>query len=335
MNTGMDTARWNSRTRDCAAALVMILALVSCEEVQLEALGQLQSERIEIVAESGEPIIAITVSEGDFLEAGDRVLSQDSARIVLRIQALGADISRLEALLDEQIEGVRSETIDVARAQRNAAEIEVALAEKTVSRAKELLAKDLVSEESADIAGRNLASIRAQLIIFDMRIAEMLAGTRAQQIRQTRAQIEGIRVQIALADIDLQRLVTRAPSSSLVDALPFEVGERPRVGDVVAVLLKGAQPLARVFIPEAVRSQLAIGTELKVYVDSLAKPVQGTILRIESDAAFTPYYALSEKDRGRLSYAAELALDFDGTRLPEGIPVQVPLDQFAGLGAAE
>jgi HlyD family secretion protein len=335
VNTGMNTTRWIGRTRDYAAALVMIVVLVSCEDVQLAALGQLQSERVELVAESGEPIIAIAVSEGDLLEAGDRVLSQDSERVALRKQALGADVSRLEALLDEQIEGVRSETIDVARAQRNAAEIEIALAEKTVRRAKELLDKDLVSEESVDIALRNLASIRAQLIVFDTRIVELSAGTRVQKIRQTRAQIEGVRVQIALADLEQQRLVARAPASSLVDSLPFEVGERPRVGDVVAVLLKGDQPLARVFIPEAVRSQLAIGTELKVYVDSLAEPVHGTILRIESDAAFTPYFALSEQDRGRLSYAAEIALDFAGTRLPEGIPVQVPLDQFVVLGAAE
>ncbi|KRO80614.1 MAG: hypothetical protein ABR72_05990, partial [OM182 bacterium BACL3 MAG-120920-bin41] len=82
----MNTTRWIGRTRDYAAALVMIVVLVSCEDVQLAALGQLQSERVELVAESGEPIIAIAVSEGDLLEAGDRVLSQDSERVALRKQ---------------------------------------------------------------------------------------------------------------------------------------------------------------------------------------------------------------------------------------------------------
>ena len=64
MNTGMNTTRWIGRTRDYAAALVMIVVLVSCEDVQLAALGQLQSERVELVAESGEPIIALAVTAG-------------------------------------------------------------------------------------------------------------------------------------------------------------------------------------------------------------------------------------------------------------------------------
>ena len=42
-----------------------------------------------------------------------------------------------------------------------------------------------------------------------------------------------------------------------------------------------------------------------------------------SDAAFTPYYALTERDRGRLSYEAKVDLTGDRERLPDGIPVEV------------
>ena len=46
-----------------------------------------------------------------------------------------------------------------------------------------------------------------------------------------------------------------------------------------------------------------------------------TIRWISSEAAFTPYFALTQHDRSRLSYLAEIDLT-DGGDLPAGIPVE-------------
>lgn len=54
--------------------------------------------------------------------------------------------------------------------------------------------------------------------------------------------------------------------------------------------------------------------------------VEGTVRRIASEAGFTPYFALTERDRGRLSYVAEVDLQQQATRLLEGLPVQVVFD---------
>ena len=45
---------------------------------------------------------------------------------------------------------------------------------------------------------------------------------------------------------------------------------------------------------------------------------------VSAEASFTPYYALTQKDRSRLSYLAEVTLDdARAARLPAGVPVQV------------
>ena len=44
---------------------------------------------------------------------------------------------------------------------------------------------------------------------------------------------------------------------------------------------------------------------------------------VSSYAAFTPYYALTERDRSRLSYVAKVDISEARERLPDGIPVQV------------
>jgi HlyD family secretion protein len=69
--------------------------------------------------------------------------------------------------------------------------------------------------------------------------------------------------------------------------------------------------------------QLRPGSSLQVHVDGLDGPLTGTIRRISSEASFTPYFALTERDRGRLSYVAEVALPAMQNRLPDGVPVQV------------
>ena len=43
------------------------------------------------------------------------------------------------------------------------------------------------------------------------------------------------------------------------------------------------------------------------------------------EAAFTPYFALTERDRGRLTYLAKIDIDDRSERLPDGVPVEVEL----------
>jgi HlyD family secretion protein len=45
---------------------------------------------------------------------------------------------------------------------------------------------------------------------------------------------------------------------------------------------------------------------------------------VASEAAFTPYFALTERDRGHLAYLAEIDLVGETAReLPTGLPVEV------------
>jgi HlyD family secretion protein len=54
--------------------------------------------------------------------------------------------------------------------------------------------------------------------------------------------------------------------------------------------------------------------------------LNGVVRFVSADAAFTPYYALTQEDRSRLSYLAEIDLPDDAARdIPSGVPVQVSL----------
>ncbi|MGB7737546.1 MAG: hypothetical protein WBM03_00405, partial [Steroidobacteraceae bacterium] len=66
------------------------------------------------------------------------------------------------------------------------------------------------------------------------------------------------------------------------------------------------------------------GTRVAATVDGHAERIKGTVRYVSAEAAFTPYYALTQKDRSRLAYLAEITLDDPAARaLPAGVPVQV------------
>jgi HlyD family secretion protein len=309
----------SKQTIICGALLFVVTA---CEEEVLTAVGQLESDRIELVAEFSEPIVAIAGLEGDQLSPGDLIISQDSSRVAIRITEAQANIARIEALLAEQVSGPRQQQIDAAIASLNEANIEEQFADREVERMAGLRERNLTSIESIDQAEKAKQSAGARIKFAEARLSELQAGTRVEQIEQTQHSMQQAQAQLASLELDRQRLSITAPVSAIIDSLPFEVGERPKKGDVVAVLLSGAQPYARIYIPEQLRVGMVPGTTIQISVDGLPQILTGRIRRIASEASFTPYFALTERDRDRLSYLAEVALPELPNRLPDGVPVQ-------------
>lgn len=307
--------------------LLLTVSLGACEEDVLQAVGQLESDRLEIVAESSEPIVEIPVTEGEELAAGQLLLRQDTSRLEIRRREAEAAIANLEARLREQRNGPREETIAAMAASLQEAEAEADYRRRELDRLQGLVSRNLTSRESVDLAAMQLQTAQSRIARIRAQLDELQAGTRSEQLEQTEARLSQARAQLDSIEFDLGRLNIETALPGRVDSLPFDVGERPRVGDVVAVLLTGTQSHARVYIPEPLRAGLEPGDALQVHVDGLDAPLSGRIRRIAAEASFTPYFALTERDRSRLAYVAEVTLPDTEPRLPEGLPVQILFEQ--------
>jgi HlyD family secretion protein len=118
----------------------------------------------------------------------------------------------------------------------------------------------------------------------------------------------------------------RAPRDGRVEALPYKLGERPPTGAPVVVMLADGLPYARIYVPEPLRARVTAGTAVNVSVDGIEGALRGIVRYVSAEAAYTPYYALTQKDRARLSFLAEVTLDDPrAASLPVGLPVQVTL----------
>ena len=306
---------------------VLALLLVACESSTQDnsVVGELSSDRVEITAEFGEPITAIAVAEGAEVAVGDVLVEQDASRAEARLREADAALGQVRARLDELVRGPRSEQIAAARANVEGANQELDFRQSELERVREIHARGLASAELLDQAQAALDGAQASLKFALAQLEERLAGTTVEELAQAEQAVQQAIARRDAAAVDLQRHTLRAPVDGIADSRLFETGERPVPGQPVIVMLAAGQPHARVYVPEALRVRVAAGTPARVRVDGLEEPIEGRVRWVSSEAAFTPYYALTERDRGRLTYLAKVDLLTDRARLPDGVPVEVEL----------
>ena len=308
----------------CAATAVAIAGCDSSGD-DTRVVGQLESDRIEITAEVFEPIVEIFVKEGQRVTAGDLLLQQDNRRILSRIRETKAALAQSKARLDELVRGPRKEQIATGRANVQGATHELEFRKTEYARAQMVFQRDLASPETLDRAKAELDRAEANLQVQQARLQEMLSGTTIEELAQAQQAVQQIEARLSILQIDLERHAPLAPVDGIVDSRLYEPGEHPAIGKPMLILLSGEQPYARVYVPGLLRVRLSPGTDARVYVDGLAQPLDGTVRWVSSEAAFTPYFSLTERDRGRLSYIAKIDILNVDRRLPDGVPVEVEL----------
>jgi HlyD family secretion protein len=313
--------------------LVVGLLLSACEKDadNNRVVGELTSDRIELIAEVNEPILEILVAEGDEITSGQLILRQDDSRASARLAEIEAVVAQTQARLDELVRGPRQEQIAQARANLEGAIQDVSFREIEYTRARDLLEKELASKENRDRAKAQLDAANASLELRRAQLQELLAGTTVEELAQAEQALQQAEARRSGATIDVERHRLVAPVAGRFDSRLFEPGERPGAGQPVAIVLGGKQPFARIYIPERLRVNVAPGLAARIYIDGLDAPIAGRVRWVASEAAFTPYFALTERDRGRLTFLAKVDIVENRDRLPDGVPVEVEL-LFPGDG---
>jgi HlyD family secretion protein len=310
-----------------AAASLALALLAACSREAPDTLpGTLERTRIELAAEANEVIAELRVTEGQKVAAGALILVQDATVTRAQLAAVEAQRAQAAARLAELRNGALATTIGAAAARRDRARSDAADQRRERERLRELVGRSLVSREAFDRQAAAAEAADASLREAEAALNELQRGTRAEQVAQARHALEQIEAQRQELLTTSGRLELRAPVDATVDALPFNAGEKPVRGATVAVLLGSGAPFARIYVPVPLRARFTDGAAATVHVEGSTRSWRGRVRHVSSDAAFTPYYALTEQDRTQLSYRADVVLEeTDALALPTGLPVQVTL----------
>ena len=309
--------------RQWCTPVLLLTMLTACNNAdETFMVGTLERDRVEVSVESNEPIIAIHVEDGQMMNTGDLILEQDPARqekmlaqqIALRDQAAGR--------LAELQRGPRPETIREARAQLESTQASAKNAAANLVRAKEMFERDLSNQSTLDFATTRWTTASAAEKAAGESLDRLLNGTTIEELQQAVAAIEAAEAGITRIELDIERLKIYAPVNGMLDKRLYQLGERPQPGATVTVILDNSRTYARIYVPESLRSSIQPGEKLDVRVDGNTHAMTGTVRWVSADATFTPYFALTEHDRSRLSYLAEIDLP-DAASLPSGVPLEV------------
>ena len=313
----------NPMTPPYIALALAALLLASCErDPETFMVGTLERDRIELKVESSEPIVSIDTRDGQAVAPGDLVITQDPARARQRLEQLAGLRDQAAGRLAELKRGPREETIREARANLEATRVQRSNALADLERTREVFGRGLSSQGQLDrdetayktAVAREKAAVEA--------LERLLNGTTVEELQQAEAALAAAEAQVRAAELDLARTRIVAPVAGTIDKVLYQLGERPAAGTTIAVLLDNSRTFARVYVPEPLRARIKPGAALEVRVDGIAEVFEGRVRWISADASFTPYFALTEHDRSRLSYLAEIDLE-DAGDLPAGVPLQV------------
>ena len=314
--------------RACLACALTVWLAACSHEHRVPAVGTLERHRFEIDATAAELIVAMPVREGQAVRQGEVVAQLDGGSLAANRASVAAQASQLRHRLDELTHGARAEEITQARAQVAAATALHDQSAKEYRRLSDLLDRGLIAQAQVDQQLQLRDSSAAALRSAQAGLEMLQQGTRSEQLDQARAALRSAESLLRQQDVLLARLKLAAPVDGVIEALPFRLGERPALGAPVVIMLAAGMPYARVYVPEPQRAALHAGQSLKVKVDGIAQPFAGTLRFIAGEASFTPYYALTQRDRSRLAFLAEIDLPEPAAReLPAGVPVEVLLDQ--------
>jgi HlyD family secretion protein len=304
---------------DIAAALLAALLLTACAGEPPALQGTLEWDRIALPTEASERVLELAVREGETVSEGQLIARLDPARAEARLARVQADRDLAAARLAEAVQGPRAEAIEATRAGLAAARVGATDAAREVERLRALRREGQIAQRELDRAEAALDRARAEQRGAEARLAELLRGTRDEQLTQAAAALAASEAALEEAQIVRARLDLHAPRAGRVDALPFKPGDQPPPGAVVASLLVGEGPYARIFVPASQRAGLAPGARFRVRIEGIDASFDARLRQIASEPAFTPYYALSGDDASRLVYRAELSLLGEVATLPAGL----------------
>ena len=256
------------------------------------------------------------------LEAGDLILEQDPARLERVLAQQMALRDQSAARLAELERGPRKETIREARAQLESTRSSAKNAATNLIRAQDMFARDLSNQSNLDFATtRSETAIAAEQAAKES-LNRLLNGTTVEELDQAIAALKAAEAGINRIQLDIERLKVYAPVNGMLDKRLYQLGERPQIGATIAVILDSSRTYASIYVPEPLRSSVQPGKQLEVRIDGTNQAFTGTVRWVSTDASFTPYFALTEHDRSRLSYLAEVDVP-DASSLPSGVPLEV------------
>ncbi|WP_417697876.1 HlyD family secretion protein [Psychromonas sp.] len=288
------------------------------------AMGTVERDRIKLSAPASEKIVYINVHEGEIVHIGDVLIQLDASRANAMLSERRAELAQVISVLDALNKGTRIEQLNAAKAVLEETEADSQEAERQYKRISKLFKDKAVGIAEMDVAKTQRNTSKAKKQQAYEQWLELKNGARQEDLDQAEARVRAAKAALLWQQKAVDELTITSPVDGIVDSLPWNEGDFANAGAELANVLANAKPFARVYLPASALTKIKAGGAIKVYADGIKKPVEGKVRNIRSQPAYSPFYALNERDRSRLMYLTDIDL-VNESDLPTGLAVEVHL----------
>ena len=342
MNLQPVRARWTTHVT-AVAVFAAALASAGCRSKppadRIRVSGYVEATEVQVSPEVGGRLLDLKVDEGDRVSAGAVIAQLDTADTQLALRRANAERQADDAQLRLLLAGARVEDIRQAEAQRDAAAADVdaaneelASAERDFKRFDALVAANSGAEKQRDDAATRKETARARVAAAQKRLraaaeglARLQAGARPEEIDAARARLAGAEAQIATLQKSLNDATVIAPVGGLVTQKLVDAGEliAPRMPMVVIADLDHAW--ANVYVDEPMVPRVTLGQAATLFTDAGGAGIQGKVTFISPKAEFTPRNVQTADERSKLVYRVKVSVDNRQGLLKQGMPVEADI----------
>jgi prepilin-type N-terminal cleavage/methylation domain-containing protein len=162
----------------------------------------------------------------------------------------------------------------------------------------------------------------------DMKLAQDKVSTAEANLAAARAQTEA---QLKSIDLQLEKLVVRAPEDGVVLTRSVQAGEVAQAGMAAITLGKLNDLKVTVYIAEDHYGQLSLGDHASLSVDSYpGQTFDAVVTRISDQAEYTPRNVQTKEVRQTTVYGVELSIKSGQSKLIPGMPTDVVFSTNSG-----
>ncbi|MCX6229709.1 MAG: HlyD family efflux transporter periplasmic adaptor subunit [Bacteroidia bacterium] len=281
-------------------SLLVIFSACASRQTKSDGFGNFETEEVIISAENGGKILALSYHEGEKITKGTLVAVTDTTNLVLqRIQ------------LSAQKESILAQKAGLY-AQIGVSDQQITNTQKDQVRIHKMLAEGAATPKQLDdidgliaLYGKQKRAFSAQLITIDKNGSALEA-------------------QIAVLNDRINVCSIKAPIDGIILEKYAQAGELATPGKSLYKMANIDHLILRVYISENQLTQVKLGTQVKVIVDSNGglKEITGVVEWVSSEAEFTPKIIQTREERVKLVYATKIRVANDGS-LKIGMPGEI------------
>ncbi len=246
---------------------------------------------------------------------------------------------------ENTLQNVSEDARDIAKAELYAAqnnydkllgktgnkEIRLARARLTMAIERYQLAQDYLDQM---YTGEDSLQIQLAQNVVDqadatLKQAEVNVSQAEAKLEQAKAAIDQAQAQVDLIDVQLDKLEVRAAVNGVVMTRSIEPGEVVQTGAVALTIGELDQLTITVFVAEDRYGQIKIGDSAIVTADPFpGEKFKAKVIRIASQAEFTPRNVQTDEGRRTTVFAIELSIENTDGKLKPGMPVDVDFGKW-------